>query len=78
VAVGRDCGVGLASVLTDQWGVESARAGRGELCVDQSLGAHAGNEVAGQSGMLRQQKRAGEWDLADATSNPAMRQRGSS
>ena len=66
VAVGRECSVGLASVLTDQCGVQSPLAGRGELCVDQSLGSHARSELAGQSGMLCQQKRTGEWDLADA------------
>ncbi len=54
-------------VLADrECGVESTRAWRGKLCVDQSLGAHAGNELAGQSGMLCQQKGAGEWNLAAA------------
>jgi len=46
--------------------------------VDQSLGTNAGNELAGQSGMLCQQKGAGEWDFADATSKQDMSQRGSS
>ncbi|MGZ3624038.1 MAG: hypothetical protein ACXVB7_13195 [Ktedonobacteraceae bacterium] len=46
--------------------------------MDQSVGARTGNELARQSGMLCQQKRAGAWNLADATSNPAMSQRGSS
>jgi hypothetical protein len=78
LTVGRDCRVGLASVFTDQCGIQSPCAERGELCMDQSLGTHTRNEVAGQNGMLCPQKRTGEWNLADATSSPAMRQHGSS
>ena len=74
---GQAIGTSSAAYPT-QCGVQSTRAGRGELYVDQSLGAYAGNELAGQSGMFCQQKGAREWNLADATSNPAMSQLGSS